>query len=95
MEWAKVEDKLPETERPVLAYYKNFFDENRIVRAFYVPKFTIESESDDDLQEYCEERDICFMAEGWYEFNEHEDCYWMIDEKVTHWMYLPTSPEKI
>lgn len=95
MEWIKVEDKLPGDDRPVLAYYKNCLDEGRIVRANYITKFTIESECDDDSFDYCEESDTCYAKEGWYEFNEHEDCHWMIDEKVTHWMYLPKSPEKI
>lgn len=93
MGWIPVSEKKPAAGRNVLAFYRNDFDMIRRVRAFYTPKNTIEADSDEDGFEYDEKTDCYYLPEGWYESNEHEDCHWMIDNKVTFWMPLPEPPD--
>jgi hypothetical protein len=100
MTWIQVEDKLP-TGINVLAFYKNCLNKGRIVKAFYVYRYTEEStERDwcDPYDEYRKEKDMHFLKEGWYEICENSnDDYssWFINNgTVTHWMPLPDSPEE-
>jgi hypothetical protein len=100
LKWTSVEDGLP-VGKNVLAYYKNSSNKGRIVKASYVARFTEEStERDwcDPYDEYCEEKDMYFLKEGWYELCENgNDEYnsWFIHEgTVTHWMPLPDSPKE-
>lgn len=94
--WIKVKDELPPTGKEVIAYYKNSDGEQKIIRAFYAPRFTIEDNNNNEYEgaEYCEEKGEYFLIEGWYESNEHEDVHWFVDEEVTHWMHMPSPPRK-
>ncbi len=49
---------------------------------------------DDCVQEYNEENDEYYIAEGWYEVIKNWDDYGFvaIDDTVTHWMPLPEPP---
>lgn len=95
MNWISVEDQMPEPLRNVLVVVdanpaKN---QNQMV-ANFIPKFTEESGCD-EWSEYCEERDMHFIPEGWYgntAYMGDEYASYFIDEKVTHWMPLPAPP---
>lgn len=90
MEWIKINEKMPEPEKPVLA-----FDSKNIIRACFIPKFYIEDEWDNFLGEldYCEEKNAFYWPEGWYEWNEYEETHWRTLSEITHWMELPEVPK--
>ena len=92
--WISVDSAMPATERPVLAFYFNSHQKRRRIRAFYVPRFTVESNSDDEdgADEYCSDKDNYYLKEGWYEDNEHEDVHWHVGEPILFWMPLPDPP---
>ncbi len=86
-QWISVADDKPETKIISLV-----FGGNKILRAFYVPRYTIEDDNDWDEGEYYEEKNKKYVIEGWYEFNNYEDNYWLIPFEITHWMPLPDVP---
>lgn len=62
-----------------------------VMVAHYIPKFTEEYVGDDDWFDYCEERDMNFIKEGWYANTTYiGDDYssYFIDEKVIEWKYI-------
>lgn len=93
-EWIPVNNKLPESEVMVLAYFKNEYGKHRRIRAMYAPQFTVESSmEDEECVDYDAEKDNYYLPEGWYEQNEFEDTHWHVDASITHWMPLPDPPE--
>lgn len=77
----------PETGIPVLADIAHKYP----IRAMWVAKHSMEVGSDCEFMEpdYNEEEDIYYWPEGWYEWNEHEETHWLVDEAVLGWMPLP------
>ena len=95
-QWIKVNDRLPEPEQKVIAFYKNPLGKGRTIMAFHAPKFTCgEYIDDDDVTEYDEATDVYYLKEGWYEDNEFEEIHYFVDGNVTHWMPLPSNPEEV
>ena len=95
MKWIKLEERLPESSVPVIVYVQNVNgNSTRRLRAVYAEKFTLECvpEEMDDFAEYDENTDTYWLPEGWYEWNEYEDCHFHIEATVTHWMPLPDPP---
>lgn len=93
-DWIKCSDKLPEDLSPKLSFGMNDNNKERILRAIFVPKFTI-SEEESNFNGDCdlnEEREEYFWPQGWYEWNELEDIHWRVSFEITHWMDLPDSP---
>lgn len=94
--WIDVKERLPKSEIPVLAYFKNELGKGRRIRAFYVPPKTVESSPDsseyEDNDEYDEAKDCYWVKSGWYESNEHDEVAWRVDVDVTHWRHLPDPP---
>ena len=93
-EWISVKDRLPEGIA-CLAFYKNNLGRNRIVKAKYTKKYTVEASYDDEWLEYNEDDDTFYYPEGWYEMIDNWDDYSFvtINHEVTHWMPLPTPPK--
>lgn len=91
-QWVSVADRLPETGKPVLAYFVNEFGKGRRIRAFYAPKHAIEQSVESDWFDYDETSDVYWLPEGWYENNEFEETHWHVSGDVTHWMELPEGP---
>lgn len=95
-EWISTAEGLPEKSGdPVIAYGYNEAGKLRRLRAAYVHKHTIEDENDDYCGpvDYCEENDMTYWPEGWYEWNEMEDTHWMVDFQILGWQPLPEAPE--
>ena len=94
-EWISVEDELP-TSKNVLVHYKNSLGRYRIVKAFYAPQSTIESNSESDAyDEYDEEKDTYYLKQGWYECIDNWEEWSSIfihEGEITHWMPLPEPP---
>jgi len=90
--WVAIEEKLPEADVPVLAYFINEYGKPRRIRAFYAPRFTVTTGVDNDWYEFKDGDDEAYLPEGWYESNEFEDTHWHVTDKVTHWMPLPEPP---
>jgi hypothetical protein len=91
--WIRVDASLPEPHQPVLLDIGSKYP----IRAMWVPKFTlvVALENDSDFGEYSEDKDQWFCPEGWYEWNEHEDCHWAVESgKPTAWCALPARAEK-
>jgi hypothetical protein len=92
-EWIRVDERMPETGVPVIAYYKNQSGNSRRIRAAYAGPKSLEADLESDFGEYDEEADTYWCPEGWYEQNEYEETHWQVDETVTHWMPLPEPPK--
>ena len=98
-QWVSVEDRLPETK--CIALYKNSLGKPRMVMAEYIKKHTLEASPDCDgegVSEYCEEKDIYYYTEGWWEIIENWDEYNFIvihKGEITHWQHLPECPTQV
>jgi hypothetical protein len=97
-EWIKVEDRLPNSNVPVIAFVKDAHDapgRTRRIRAQYAEKFTLPCDEDsnwDDWADYKEPDGEAYCPVGWYETNEFEETHWQVKGTVTHWMPLPDAP---
>jgi len=95
--WIAVSERLPEPGKVVMAYYKNYVGDDRIICAFHAPKHTLEVACHDDEScfDYDEATDTDYMAEGWLEkinnWGEYTSIY-VFEGGVTHWMPLPAAP---
>ena len=99
--WISVEDRLPESERAVLAFYLNSHGKGRRVRAEYIAAKTKSADDgwdSDEPADYDEQADEYFWPAGWYEVMDNWDdlTHMVIHEgEVTHWMPLPAPPTQI
>ncbi len=97
--WVAVSERLPESERTVLAFYLNSHGKGRRVRAEYIAAKTKSADDgwdSDEPADYDEQADEYFWPAGWYEVMDNWDdlTHMVIHEgEVTHWMPLPKSPE--
>lgn len=99
--WISVEERLPETWEPVLAYCKfGMCKGGYVCSAFYVAPGTYEEDSDfpwelEALGDYNEDKDSWEIPAGWYERIHNWDDYGSVAiySTVTHWMPLPELPE--
>lgn len=94
MVWIPCSERLPDTSRKVIAYYKNEYGKDRQVMAFYAGKFAVESGSDDEYMEYCEGDDAYYLPAGWHEAIENWDDYSsvVISCEITHWKERDVYP---
>lgn len=96
--WIPVSERLPESERTVLAFYLNSNGKGRRVRAEYIAAKTKSADDgwdSDEPADYDEQADEYFWPAGWYEVMDNWDdlTHMVIHEgEVTHWMPLPESP---
>jgi hypothetical protein len=63
------------------------------IRAMWAAKHALEVGMEDDsgFGEYDEATDTYYCPEGWYEWNEHEETHWAVDETPTAWCELPPN----
>lgn len=87
-----IDDKAKDGKEYLL-YYKNDNGKHRIVRGFWVIRFTEEAYNNDHC-EYNEELDNYFTPEGWYESIDNWDDYShvAIHNEPTHYAALPLPP---
>lgn len=96
--WIPVSERLPESERTVLAFYLNSHGKGRRVRAEYIAAKTKSADDgwdSDAPADYDEQADEYFWPAGWYEVMDNWDdlTHMVIHEgEVTHWMPLPAAP---
>lgn len=96
--WIPVSERLPESERTVLAFYLNSHGKGRRVRAEYIAAKTKSADDgwdSDEPADYDEQADEYFWPAGWYEVMDNWDdlTHMVIHEgEATHWMPLPESP---
>lgn len=98
--WIHVSERLPESERTVLAFYLNSHGKGRRVRAEYIAAKTKSADDgwdSDEPADYDEHADEYFWPAGWYEVMDNWDdlTHMVIHEgEVTHWMPLPAAPAR-
>ena len=100
-EWISVDDRLPESQKDVLAYYVNKYGEGKTVKAEYVASFSalacdFYDEESDYESDYSEIEDAYYVKEGWHERVEnwkYSGCE-IVEGQVTHWMPLPEPPKE-
>lgn len=83
--WISVDDRLPESGRQVIAFYRNCLGKRRWIMAFYAHRW----------REYADEADEYFLCRVWYEVIDNWDEWSSIavnEGTVTHWMPLPAAP---
>jgi hypothetical protein len=94
--WIPVTERLPESGTHVLLSCKiRPNDSGYVCDGYYAAPKTIECDGSGDCAcEYDEEEDKYFLLEGWYEVIKNWDDFSSIciDDFVTHWRTLPTSP---
>ena len=96
--WIAVGERLPESERTVLAFYLNSHGKGRRVRAEYIAPKSKGADDGWDCDcpaDYDEVTDQNYWPAGWYEVIDNWDelTHMVINEgEVTHWMPLPASP---
>jgi hypothetical protein len=97
MNWISVKERLPKPGKRVIFFLRNRLGNGRTLLGIHAPKFTIEchgDEDDGDSDEYCEEKDIYYRREGWYEEPYESDYYYFVSDIVTHWAEIepPDDP---
>lgn len=103
--WIDVRDRLPKPETDVLVCAERKYcggGFRQIITIAMYENGTIKEKDScflwDDIDEfgiYDEEEDCYRIPEGWWECHQYSDCYDnKIDDKVTHWMPIPTYKEK-
>lgn len=85
--WRPLPGALPEPRKPVLLDIGMKYP----IRAMWVQKFTLPVGMEDDSGEYDEATDDYYCPEGWYEWNEREECHWRVDETPVSWCELPSK----
>lgn len=88
MKWISVKEKLPKPGKRVLIFLRNSLGNGRTLLGIHAPKFTIECHGDEeeiDIEEYCEEKDIYYRHEGWYEEPYESEYYYRISDPVIYW----------
>ena len=94
--WIPVTTQLPESEKRVIAAYKNALGNWRIICAFYaLEKTLIDDGAEVEDSVYDEENDCFYWPAGWYEVIDNWDNYSSISiyqGTVSHWMPLPEAP---
>lgn len=102
MQWIPVTERLPESEKIVLASAKSKtlgYRHTLMVAHIGHHEFTTEDYGWQEYEgdtEYDEEKDCFWIPECWWEVNSVEDNgNWIIDSdyEVTHWMPLPQPPK--
>lgn len=80
----------------LLAFGLNEYSRERRIRARYVQPLTEtgDVELNDENMDYSEEQDEYFIKEGWYESNDCEEINWRVTYPITHYMPLPSPPNK-
>ena len=86
--WIALPGTLPKPGTPVLLDIGKKYP----IRAMWAAKHTVQAADDDtDWGEYDEATDQYWCPEGWYEWNEHEETHWAVDETPTAWCELPPN----
>ncbi len=88
---------LPQAKESVLALVKSKWgDELYIERACYIPPKSIRADDfflddleDESVEEYDEELDLYWVAEGWWEDSHEANVNWKITGEVIGWWELP------
>ena len=90
--WTPLPGTLPEPGKPVLLDIGKKYP----IRAMWVQKFTLPVGMEDDsgFGEYDEATDSYYCPEGWYEWNEHEECHWRVDKTPVAWCELTPKEQK-
>lgn len=90
--WVSVDDRLPEPGKPVLLDIGKKFP----IRAMWAAKHTVAAhdEADSEWTEYDEATDQHYCPQGWYEWNEHEDVHWAVNQTPRAWceLHQPLHP---
>ena len=92
--------KKPEKMTRVIVAFKNSLGKPRKAVAEYIPKRKVLAEDFigdefEDFTDYDKENDIYYAPEGFYEYNFGSELFMhMGDVIVTHYMKIPTLPER-
>jgi len=87
--WISVKDRLPKGGMPVLVACGK-----HVLRAAHAGKFELAEDNwgsfnGGDGGDYNETEDTYYWPEGWYEWNQYEECHWQVETEPTHWQPLP------
>jgi hypothetical protein len=88
--WISVDERMPKAQAPVLLDIGG----KHPIRAMWVEAKSLPVGVDDanDFGEYDELADEWYCPAGWYEWNQYEECHWLVHAKPLNWRYLPHPP---
>jgi hypothetical protein len=92
-DWIPISEA-PKTGKKMLLSLVNIAGKRRTIVGFWVERFSVEDNGDDDQGE--EKDGTYYWQEGWYESMEsHDDfsCLYANQKSITHFMPLPESPK--
>lgn len=95
-EWISVCDDMPKNGKSVLVTYINCLGNRRRIVSYFVERYSVPANADDDGDEYCEEDDTYYLIEGWYEQQDNSDDYasiYITEGEVDFWRELPSVKE--
>ena len=81
--------------KSVLVHYKNALGNSRIIKAKFIPKYTLEA-GEDTEDEYDEANDRYTCKEGWYETIDNWDdfsCVFVYQGAPDLWQHMPDPPK--
>lgn len=92
-EWKPIETA--PKQRKVIVHYLNPLGRHRVVMACYYGEKSLEMHDDyEDVGTFDEESGTCYADAGWYEEHDSDSPVMPLNGKPTHWMPLPTPPDK-
>jgi hypothetical protein len=100
MNWISINEKYPESRKKVLVCFEDEYGKRHIMIAEHINEKEVleedylnEKSMNTVFAEYDVAKNCYWTPTGWYENQYVPDQNRYLEEKVTHWAYLPELPD--